>query len=192
MNKFVYTAWVNITSDKKKFIFMCCLILMGLLLWARLLILGDVPRAGYAQPGVNDVTAANAAEHEDETLQNVQTVYINLTDSLARDIFSLSSEYKDRMEQSTQTNKLEAKSVIDKPDPFKDQIARQEQIMAEADKLQLESIMFGKSKLAVINGEVVEIGGQIQGFILTNILDNSVIISKENLNLTLYMDIPGP
>ena len=199
MNEDLQRLWIRVTADRRKFSAMCVLAVIGLLLWARLLLLHDVPRVGLAEP-VSTVKGAGAATSETNepdtndrpSIETATVVYLDASTQLARNIFAAPESMFSQTEQAVPVDDVTPKSQTDTPeDPVEAEHRRIAAIEAQALKLHLDSLILGNAPAAVINNRVVREGGQVDGFVLERVLKRSVILAKDRVRVELKMDTPG-
>lgn len=199
MNEDMQRLWIRMTSDRRKFSIMCGLAVVGLLLWARLLLLNDVPRTGLADPIGSASTATtptsetNEAKKQDRpSIESAPVVYLDASTRLARNFFKVPEAMFPQTEQAAPVHDTAPKSQTDTPeDSVEAERQRVGAIEAEAAKLRLGSLILGAAPAAVINGRVVREGGHIDGFRLERVLKRSVILLKDQVRVELKMDTPG-
>lgn len=199
MNEDLQRLWIRMTSDRRKFSAMCVLAVVGLLLWARLLLLNDVPRTGLAEPnettldtttGTSETNATGKANRP--SIESASVVYLDASTELARNFFKVPEAMFPQTEQATPVDDTTPKSQTDTPeDPVEAERLRVGGIEAEAASLRLGSLILGAAPAAVINDRVVREGGQVDGFVLERVLKRSVILIKDQVRVELKMDTPG-
>ena len=193
---------LELKQDRKRLAIMCTLVAFGILLWARLLILQNVPKTGFAAPNENGETATvdgapntpsnstkgDGSEKQEVILKELPVVVVDTTPTLVRDFFQPLSIATAQSDKSSQVTELPPKSEekasetpeVEVPDLM--EIAK-----ADAAKLRLESLMAGKSPLAVINGRVLRIGDEMEGFLIESINRQSVTLRRDELRVELKM-----
>lgn len=196
MNEELQHFWIKITADKKKFTIMCALAAVGLLLWARLFILENVTRSGYADPNKAAVEAGGETSGEGTTKSRTQTprrvIYVDVAQGPVRNLFAAPKGFFPQSIQTVAPEVEEPKSEPDTPEvPVETAEQRAQRIQQEADKLTLGSIMLGRKPIAVINGDIRTVGDKIDGFSLKEINARSVILVKEGARVELTMKVPG-
>ena len=199
MNDDLQRLWIRLTTDRRKFTAMCVLAVVGLLLWARLLLLNDVPRTGLAKPV--DATQSAAAPTSETTephksdrpsIESAPVVYLDSSTDLARNFFAAPETMFPQTEQAAPVDDVAPKSQTDTPeDPVEAEHQRVAAIEAQASKLHLDSLILGNTPAAVINNRVVREGGQVDGFVLERVLKRSVILAKDQVRVELKMDTPS-
>lgn len=199
MNEDLQRIWIRLTADRRKFSAMCALGVVGLLLWARLLLLNDVPRTGLAEPapaaeGASGVTSESedAAKPNRPSVESAPIVYLDTPTTLARNIFAAPKAMFPQTEQPGAVDDVTPKSQTDTPeDVVKTESQRVEAIRAKAAQLHLDSLILGATPAAVINNRLVREGGQVDGFVLERVLKRSVILVRDQVRVELKMDTPG-
>ena len=199
MNEDLQRLWIRVTADRRKFGAMCGLAVVGLLLWARLLLLHDVPRVGLAEP-TNSTQGAAAATSETKepaksdrpSIETAPLVYLDASTQLARNFFAAPMSMFPQTAQAASVDDVAPKSQTDTPeDSVETEHQRVVAIEAHASKLHLDSLILGAAPAAVINDRVVRQGGLVDGFVLERVLKRSVILVKDRVRVELKMDTPG-
>lgn len=199
MNEDLQRFWIRLTADRRKFSAMCALAAVGLLLWARLLLLHDVPRTGLAEPipAAEGATASTSETNEPRkvdrpSIESAPVVYLDASTQLARNIFAAPKSMFPQTEQAASVDDVTPKSQTDTPeDPVEAEHLRVAAIEGQASKLHLDSLILGNAPAAVINNRVVRQGGRVDGFVLERVLKRSVILTKDRVRVELKMDTPG-
>ncbi len=193
MQKKLKFIWFEMTQDKKRFGAMCSLLAVGLLLWARLLILQDVPKTGFAQPsdqvdelvGVADGEIPNGGHNNFDTLSVYQ---VEAGETLVRNIFVVSPKHFPETVKVIPDTQDPPKSESETPeDPIALEAQRVQLIHDDAAQLMLESVILGSSALAIINGQMLTVGSEINGFELLRVDERSVAVVKDGIQLELQM-----
>lgn len=182
MTSFLHKYWRQLTADKRKLTLMLLLVGVGLLLWGRLL-LKDVPRTVMANPD----KSVSLAQHKGSSVPDPgdplarATVYIDIPDSLTRDLFN----------QPSLSNKPSAALVISSPGPEKSPppLADEHQQTAVQDRiaavLKLQTTILGENPRAMINGQLVAPGESIRCFMIKKILPRQVILENQGMEVIL-------
>lgn len=167
--------------DAKKAIVMGGLLVVGLLLWGRLL-LKEVPQTASAGGAMTAL-----AEPQNDGLSEVldsdrEQVEVALPVTVKRDLFSFDANPYRRplvpQEEATGPN----------PGPEgADEASRLAAVKDAAGRLRLESVMMGGSPHALINGVAVAPGEQIEGFTLLRVSDRNVLLKKNGFVIRLKM-----
>ncbi|MBC8203473.1 MAG: hypothetical protein H8E91_06550 [Planctomycetes bacterium] len=169
-------AWLQMTNDRKQFGVFCGLLLVGLLLWARIIVIARPPRTAIADETVATTIASNIASDNHKA-----TFPIWLDHEPNRNPFHVSNEAFPVETQSTDNVTVQA--VNNGND------AEQQAISA----LQLEAIM---GDLAMIDGRVIHVGDVVSTTSMTDPLTlvkvnrRSVIISAGDRRYELTIASP--
>ena len=175
----------EITSDKKKLGLMLCALALGLLLWGRLLLQG-VPRTATADE--QTASAQTSSDTTDGAAISAQSdkplpvVHVDLPSIPGRDLFGMDPSRYRRTPGSGASNPI-AKSGQFTPDEDP-QIAA---VREEAMELRLESVLTGMQPRAYINGHLLALGDEYEGFTLLKVTDRHVILTKYGLFIRLRM-----
>ncbi len=164
--------WRASPSTQRKLGMVALLLLVGLLLWGRLL-LKQVPRTATAIPPVVNTGASSDKESE---FASRPVVHVALPQSIVRDIFLLNASHYERTAAEVPESRDRVRSSVPKAEYERE--------------LKLEATMGGSRPHAVINGEMLTIGQTIQGFELVRIEHRSVELRRDDLVLTLEMKNP--
>jgi hypothetical protein len=191
--------WIQMTADRKKFGALCVAFAIGLLLWARLIVVSQPPRTAMANdPG--KVVAKPPVGPGDPVVgpgANRAVRPIELVTTPSHDPFVISPRYFPKPTQITETSK-EPSKLRPQPAEEPDQIeARQlAKLQANAERFRLEAAMGGM--MAVISGKTYRVGDLIPGtqdelvvFTLVEIRQRSVILEAEGYRFELQMALPG-
>jgi len=183
--------WIHMTADRRRFGVMCALIAVGLLLWGRLILLKNIPRTGYAKPDEELVVSDDGAEDQEHSgVINRRFIYCDLPTTLARDLFAVPSDYTKQASESTQSAEVASKLQVDQPDPVELERERVEAIRSEAGSMHVDSLIRGSVPLAVIDGHVLAVGNTLKGFVLEQVLERSIILSKGGVRVEIEMESP--
>lgn len=192
---------LELTHDKKRFGAMCTLVAFGILLWARLIILQNLPKSGFADPGTENVAgkadanatdAANNTEKITSPLAELPITYLDTESALARNFFARLTIESVQTEESPPDTLLTPKSQSKETENSKaDELDSREKVEIAAAALRLESVMGGEKPLAVINGEVLAIGQKIDDFTLEAVATGSVILRRGAFRVKLKIKKQG-
>lgn len=180
MNKDQLKQLANtLTADKKKLVMMLVLVMVGLLLWGRLL-LKQVPRSAIAdQP----VKAADAGQGQSDNFRTTpvqrRTVFVNLSNDVVRDIFALDRSFYDKIQDESENNgseKSHSNNAEEIEDPDEPQL--------DLEELTLDALM---GEVVVINGQVVKLGKRIGGWKLISIGHRHVVLQWKDKQVELKM-----
>ena len=169
-------AWLQMTNDRKQFGVFCGLLLVGLLLWARIIVIARPPRTAIADETVATTIASNIAS------DNHKAVFpIWLDHEPTRNPFHVSNDAFPVIPQPTDNVTVHAVKNGNG--------AEQQAILA----LQLEAIL---GDLAMIDGHVVHVGDVVSTTSVTDPLTlvkvnhRSVIISAGDRRYELTIASP--
>lgn len=205
----VRRIWIQLTADRKRFWALCVVLAMGLLLWARLIIVSRPPRTAMA-----DETAAvsgpkgegfHAKDSKSDRAttkpsgaarSNRKSTHIELSASPSHDPFVISPLHFPKPTLFTDTSN-EAKlpvEVVEEPQQAEARLTAQ--LRAVAGKLKLEAAVGGS--MAVISGRRYRQGEIVPGpgndqvqFVLTEVKQRSVTLEVEGRRFELEMASPG-
>lgn len=200
MNRLLKATWIRLTADRKKFGVMCGLLMVGMLLWGRLIIIQRIPRTGYADPAkvaAAEEAAKKALEQSGgEALAELPVVRITAPDSIRRDVFEIPESMRtNRSEESASLDQNAPKSGTDSSEKTEDPaLVHRDRIRMEASSLRLESLIRGLNPMAIVNGSMLTVGAEINGFRLIEVRDRSIIVEKEGLaiEIQLHQSAPPP
>lgn len=177
MKMSIANSFGKLSSEKKKLVAMLGLIVVGLLLWGRLLI-KQVPKTAVADPPQSSlVTPAPPAKGS--TTKKV--VRVKLSDKLARDLFVPVGYTPGKKPDAVITPAEKSR-----PEPA-DENVRIQAVLTAAEKLTLQSTMQGEQPQAVINGQRVRVGQTIEGFQLLEIKPRQVTLRMNGVDVRLEM-----
>jgi hypothetical protein len=191
--------WVQLTADRKKFAALCVMVGLGLLLWARLIVISNMPRTALAEEEAS-VAAETPAPQATEVSDNRPTcpVPVALAFIPQRDPFVISDRH---FPKPTSVGDLEtepAKSGAQQAEDPKQAEARlRAQIQALVDQFTLDAALSSAS-LAVIGGRTYQQGARVPApgseqisFTLAEVRQRSVVLVYEGRRFELKMSGPG-
>jgi hypothetical protein len=191
--------WIQMTSDRKRFGVLCVTIMLGLLLWARIIVVSRMPRMAIANESATTQPDPKAAPGSGGARARGATV-IDLAAAPARDPFVISPTYFPKPTGGPQLTQ-EAQKSGDEPaeDPHQAEQLRTAALKAAAEQLRLEAAM-GVS-MAVISGKAYRRGdwivanpatrGEPIRFQLAEVRQRSVILETEGRRFELKISTPG-
>lgn len=169
-------TWLLISNDRKQFGVFCTLLLVGLLLWARIIVIARPPRTAIAdETNVTTVASDYASDNHDATLP------IWLDREPKRDPFQVNSNAYPILMESTDNVTVHALANGNE--------AEQQTVST----LQLEAIM---GELAMIDGRIFHVGDVVIGqslrvpLTLAEVHRRSVIISAGDRRYELTIASP--
>jgi hypothetical protein len=174
MNKKMQMMWQRLIADRRRFSLFCTLLFVGLLLWARIIVIARPPRTAVASPEIEASIASIITS--DKTV-----IPVLLETEPDKNPFSINSEIFP----------IGIVASDNKTTQFVDTTIKAEQELVAT--LELEAIM---GKIAMINGRVIKEGEVVviqnvpNPLRLTSLSGRSVIISSENRRYELTIAPP--
>ncbi len=172
------TAIDWLMRDKKQAGMVLGLATVGLLLWGRLL-LKQVPQTASADDTPQWLQEVKA--ELDDTTPTKVTVRLPQLATPDRDPFLLDPERYPKTLSEDSVLK-QAKSVDEVTDE-----ARQMAVVDAAGELRLQSLTQGEVPAAFINGRLIRIGAEIDGFTLLTCDERSAVLEKDGFRVRLNM-----
>jgi len=190
--------WIHLTADRRKFAMLCAAVSMGLLLWARLLVVSNYPRTALAEP----VDAPAATDEGGRGAKNAALaepqVRIALDGRVTRDPFRIdASAFPLPIEESG--SRADVEKSIAEPAENQSEIARRLMARAQslADELSIEAVM-PTAALAVIDGRTIRVGetfsvgrDEMVEFLLHEVRQRSVILGVGDHRFEVSMRLPA-
>jgi hypothetical protein len=193
--------WIQLTADRKRFGLLCAMLSVGLLLWARVIVVSNIPRTAAATDGQNatepderDIRAGTAITDRHAK----QPVKVRLDEAPARDPFVISTVYFPKSHFDGEINQEAAKSSskLDETE-IELRLRRQhERLRQQVQRLKLEAVMTG-AELAVISGRTYRLGDDVPSnddrsvvFELVEVKQRSVVLQSGGLVFVLEMTSP--
>ena len=198
-------VWVQLTTDRRRFGVLCTTFAIGLLLWARLIIVSNVSRTAMAgdnsssaAPGAS--TAADKPSSKDNSAAAGaarRQVEVQFSRHPARDPFVISHVHFPKAAPPVEV-KQEPRKLPTEPAEDPSQI--QARLMARLQQLlgsvKLEAAMGGT--MAVIDGRRYRVGDRLQAlgterieFTLAEVRERSVVLEYQGHRFELSMSTPG-
>ena len=179
---------VQLTADRRKFALLCALAAIGLLFWARIIVIKNLPRAVMAD-GEGAIVASMENPGNGTTSHNQPELsrMVVLEEVPGRDPFALNSMWFNGLEEDVSLSNDQPKST---PRTSEDP----EQVIT---RLRLEAVMQG-SPMAVISGRTYRPGEMIDSqdsgsirFVLIEVQRRSVVLEYEGRRYELRMGGSG-
>ncbi len=176
----------QLLADKQKLAVMAVLMVLGLLLWGRLM-LKSVPRTAVAEPD-NKIaqTTPDNPDRPSAPATRLPVVKIRDFGRVDRDLFAFNPNYYPTLAGS-ESDGSEGKSSVDPTDEQKQTQDRQAEVLSAARDLKLQTTLLGTRNRAMINGELLEEGQTIQGFELREVESRRVTLVKDDITIVLEM-----
>ena len=210
--------WIQITADRKRFGVLCATFGMGLLLWARLIIVSQVPRTAMADQGktaaTTDGSGAVGANKSDKgagsatdkpaskdggrgATKTPRVIEVRLSNQSERDPFVISPLHfpktSARPEVKQEAGKLPTEPAEDSSTKEAREAARFRQLLGP---MKLEAVM-GNS-MAVIDGRKYRVGDLLPvlgservQFTLVEVRPRSAVLECQGRRFELEMSLPG-
>lgn len=196
--------WIQLTANKRKFSFLCAGAGFALLLWARLIVVSNLPRTAVATPSHEGAAPLSTAERASEAGRpaadpsSPSTVRITLDERSTRDPFAISVRYFPKPapppEFGTEQGKSRGQPVENPQDAEARRLAL---VAARVQECRLEACMSSAS-MAVINGHMIRIGEMFEALgpesialTLQEVKHRSVVLEFEGRQFELKMSQPG-
>ena len=182
----------QLLADKRKLTMMLMLGGFAMLLWGRLL-LRNVPRTAVADPKANPTTRLAGADSKDASTTDktpakpAPVVYVNLFDRVSRDLFQFHDGFYPKEQTDEEPSVTQAKSADQTTDEQEQQRLRIEAVRQAAGQLKLQSTLLGRNSRALINGELLKPGQQINGFELIAVGPRQVTVRRDGVEVVLEM-----
>lgn len=189
--------WIQITSDRKRFGLLCSMMLLGMLLWGRIIVTSNLPRTAVAQPaGVDPNNLAGPGGGIDKDDGPPKSVRLARTP--VRDPLLVSDEHFPKPTSVELMNQDGPKFGRQAAEDLQQAEARlTEELRALVSRFRLEGVMQGRP-MAVINGKTYRIYNWIPAedndqvlFQLVEVGHRSVILECEGRRFKLRMNYPG-
>ncbi len=193
--------WIQLTADRRRFGALCATVLLGLLLWSRIIVTSNLPRTAVADE--------SAAASEDRSSDGPSSpgvsdnrrrapVNVQLAEFPIRDPFLISDQYFPKPTSLDVLPQDQAKLLERPAEISRDPGAlRATQLRALVGRFSLEAVMQGRP-MAVISGRTFQLGDSIPAveneavrFQLTAVRPRSVVLECEGHRFELKMESPG-
>ena len=193
--------WIQITADRKRFGVLVGMLLVGLLLWGRIIVTSNLPRTAVATP--DDPGTSSSARPRDGAASTpdkpeAPAVTVALATAPNRDPLVISLKHFPKPTSVVQLNTDDPKSGLEAAENEQQSEARlTEQLRALVGRFKLEAVMQGRP-MAVINGKtyrlyswIPAVGNSEVRFQLVQVRHRSVILECEGRRFKLMMHYPG-
>lgn len=193
--------WIQLTADRRRFGALCATVLLGLLLWARIIVTSNLPRTAVADESAavgDDRSSDGAPSPAVSDNRRRAPVNVQLAKFPIRDPFLISDQYFPKPTSldvlpEDQAKLLERPAEISR-DP-EDLVATQ--LRGLVGRFTLEAVMQGRP-MAIINGRTRQLGDWIPAvdnaavrFRLVDVRHRSVVLECEGHRFELKMEHPG-
>lgn len=185
--------WIQITADRRRFAMFCGAVAVGLLLWARIIIISDPPRTALATESDIAIGATLPVLSSGSTDKGPdEVIEIALAQQPRRDPFSISEQHFPKPTTDIDLHQDVGKSPSQTAENAQNREARLVALLKElVGQLDLEAIM---RPMAVINGatyrqgDLISIDGH-EGIVfeITEVSPRSVVLQFEERTFVLKM-----
>ncbi len=193
--------WIQITADRRRFGLLCACCCLGLLLWARIIVISKPPRTAIAQPNLESNEEAQTSPGG-LLADNVPRprLQVELDRSPERNPFAISDRHFPKPVQIDQITGDGGKSNdYQAENPWEAEQRRIAQWRALISDLTLDAAMSATEQpMAVISGQMYRVGDTVQPsadpdllFELIEVANRSVILSHDGHRFELRMAPPG-
>lgn len=201
MSLMLRRLWIQLTADRKRFGLLCAMLAVGLLLWARVIVVSNIPRTAIA----DDDKAAKPVAQEPARIGAAMidrlardSVKVHMDDRPRRDPFVINPDYFPNPQvidgRSQEPGKSGQKVVESEHElQLRQQLQR---LHREVDRLKLEGVMHGAG-LAVISGRTYRLGDDVPGredesiqFQVVEVRSRSVVLQFEGHEFVLELALP--
>jgi len=179
--------WIQVTADRKRFGMLVGVAVVGVLLWARIIVVSQPPRRAVAADDTPSLTSIDRGDgdqgsREGSGIEPQEALEIELDRELARDPFLINPTLFPRpilADDSSMATPKSSESSVE--DAQREAERRREALAKQADRMRLGAVM-RSAQLAVINGKTYRVGDAltVQGgndtFALVQVDDRSVIV----------------
>ena len=200
--------WIQMTSNRKRFGVLCATVCVGMLLWARLIVVSRMPRTAIADDPAQKVGESNAdamsATLRDRTgLRDSVPLSVAFSKTPQRDPFVISRQFLPRANPIDPSSQSAGNSPKLSQNPVEESAQAQAritaQIQAAAQGLKLEAAVAGS--MAVINGRTFRVGDFVSAggpagtesvqFRLAEVKTRSAILECQSRRIEIHMPLPG-
>lgn len=201
MSLMLRRLWIQLTADRKRFGLLCAMLAVGLLLWARVIVVSNIPRTAAAKDAHETAeTVAHQARAGTSMIDRIarETVTVQLDETPRRDPFVISTDYFPKPQVDGQISQEAAKSdrKHDESDSELRMRQRYQRVQREAERLKLEAVMHGAG-LAIISGKTYRLGDELPGrddetilFEVLEVNQRSVLLKSEGHEFVLELASP--
>ena len=194
MQLMIRRLWIQIVSDRKRFGLLCGMLLIGLLLWGRIIVTSNLPRTAVADPNVSDTGQAGP---EGPDKHRGPPVRVSLARMPRRDPLVISDRHFPKPTPVVLLGQENPKFGPDGAENGEQADARlTEELRRLVAGLKLDGVM--EKRMAVINGRTFRLHSWIPAgkpgqalYQLTEIGHRSVTLECEGRRFRLRMDYPG-
>ncbi len=192
--------WIQLTADRRRFGALCATVLLGLLLWARIIVTSNLPRTAVADQNAEASDDRRSDADPATTVSDnrpVAPINVQMAEFPIRDPFVISDQYFPKPTLPDVLPEDQAK-LLERPA----EISRDTEALVATrlrglvGRFTLEAVMQGRP-MAVINGRTRQIGDWIPAvdneavrFQLVEVRHRSVVLECEGRRFELGMEPP--
>ncbi|MEE9130124.1 MAG: hypothetical protein V3T84_08905 [Phycisphaerales bacterium] len=193
--------WIQLTADRRRFGALCATALLGLLLWARIIVTSNLPRTAVADESAaarDDRNSDGARPPAVSDNRRRAPVNVQLAEFPIRDPFLISDQYFPKPTSLDVLPQDQAKLQERPAEISRDPEALvATQLRGLVGRFTLEAVMQGRP-MAIINGRTHQLGDWIPAvgnaavrFRLVDVRYRSVVLECEGHRFELKMEPPG-
>ena len=166
MSVLLRRLWIQATADRKRFGALIALVALGFLLWARIIIIENIPAQGLANPPPTPSTSTGANQGPPMPSHNGRELperHVSLALTPLRDPLEINSLYFPRSTRVVQTPQDVGKSPSEAAENPEQAAARLRfQLQALVDRYRLEMLILAPDgPVARISGRVYRLGDRV-------------------------------
>ena len=193
--------WIQLTADRRRFGALCATVLLGLLLWARIIVTSNLPRTAVADESAaarDDRSSDGARPPAVSDNRPRAPINVQLAESPIRDPFLISDQYFPKPTSLDVLPQDQAKLLERPAEISRDPEALvATQLRGLVGRFTLEAVMQGRP-MAIISGRTRQLGDSIPAvdnaavrFRLVDVRHRSVVLECEGHRFELKMESPG-
>ncbi len=192
--------WIQLTADRKRFGALCATVLLGLLLWSRIIVTSNLPRTAVADENAQATEDRGSASDSAKSVSDnhpVAPINVQMAEFPIRDPFLISDQYFPKPTLLEVLPEDQAK-LLERPA----EISRDSEALVAkrlrglVGRFTLAAVMQGRP-MAVINGRTHQLGDWIPAvdneavrFQLVEVRHRSVVLECEGHRFELSMEPP--
>ena len=182
--------WVRLTADRRRFGAFVLVLVVGMLLWARIIVVSNPPRKAVATPETSASSALADVSQDDA----IETYEIALADEPTRNPFAISADHFPKPNFLSNSDEETGKSDrFSADDAVRAELQRTAAIEAASKRLSLEAVMKA-AQLAVIDGQMCRVGDTVESrsdesiqFTVIEIQERSVTLESEGRQIKVQI-----
>lgn len=193
MKQQLQTFWIRLTADPRRFGMLCACCGIGLLLWARLILVSDLPRMAIADPSEAAESPSDETDRAGDALRTTQSV--TLDERPLRDPFAVSDDVFPRPRNPEVLPTNTGKSRPLKAEEVSTALLRDFVVDSDDPKRWTVSVIVVPG-LAIVGAKSVRIGERIAAgpgghpVVLAEVRQRSIVVRCGDAELVLQMSGP--